>query len=194
MLQNNSYKYQLKLLLYVAFIYFCLIMIFSSVFQTFGWSRDYIGYKKIFTFEYGLALLSKSLFGSNVRDFIYAAQAMIGLNKSGNVSDFMSPLNAKYLILLISFVINAFVTPKTDSVNTVLMKVMAFGLCFYYWLLPINLPVISVRLAEFYTSVFVLYFFLNVRNFKFKEKKIIQLYDMVVVLLYSIASIRTSIL
>lgn len=327
-----SSKQEIRLLVFAVFLYFCLLMILAAVCQRFGWSNDYVGYKKIFTFEYGqrresvepffrllryindiyfssallpiyvftalfsfcvkwrafcfitgkrpyliffchtlcffwileytqirascaiaiflcsipdlangkasrflakavlatlfhysaflmlfffiymkifkskkwyvllpvvglmFAVLCNAMFGTRLREVMYLVESALGLRKSGNISDFMSPFNSKYLMLLVMFLINAAATPRSDAVNTVMMKSMSFGLCFYYWLNPLWLPVISVRLAEFYTSVFVLYFFLNIRNFRLKEKNVCRICVLVVAALYSVASIKTAIL
>ncbi len=145
-------------------------------------------------FGFIFSVMCSNLFGSKLRELLWLLERVSGLNKSGNISDFMSPFNSKYLMLLFSFSFNAFFTPKSDKTDSILMKSMSFGLCFYYFFNPIGLPVISVRLAEFYTSVFVMYFFLNIKNIRIKEKAIFKIGIFLPVILYSIASIKTGIL
>lgn len=329
---DNSARKQIKILVYISFLYFCGFMIFASISQFWGFSNDYKGYKMIFTFDYGSVRQKTELFfsflrfindlyfhssilsififtsffsfilkwnafkqitdkspyfiffchtlcfywileytqirascaiaifmssipdlinkdsknyllksfvatlfhysasfmfilylyikifrnkkwyiffpifgfifaigcdkilGSQLRDFFYLLEKASGLNKSGNISDFMSPFNLKYLLLLFSFLMNAIVTPEEDTRNIILLKIMSLGLCFYYWLNPLGLPVVSVRLAEFFTSVFVLYLFLNIKNFPIKEKMPFRMWALLVVFLYASASLRTAIL
>lgn len=75
-----------------------------------------------------------------------------------------------------------------------LAQSMSFGLCFYYWLNPVQLPVISVRLAEYFTSVFVLYFMNASKYISVKEKRVMLVVPVSVIALYSFATFRTTIL
>ena len=74
-------------------------------------------------------------FASNLTKYVYLLQDLIGLNKSGGESDFMSPWNLKYATLLFLFLLVSTLIKKEDS---------------------LNLPVISVRFAEFYSVVYVI--------------------------------------
>lgn len=142
-------------------------------------------------FGFCFALFADSAFASSIRNFIYLVESTAGLQKSGNVSGFMSPLNAKYLMLLILFLFYLMFLPKTDKKNMLLAKSMSFGLCFYYWLNPVHLPVISVRMAEFYTSVFVLLFMNASKYLPIKEKRILLLLPVLSVFLYGTATFNT---
>lgn len=192
-LKNNKYRnYLLKAFIATLFHYSAFTMfIFYIYVRIFRSKKMYILLPVIGFF---FSVICDEILGSELRNILYVLEKASGLNKSGNVSDFMSPFNTKYLLLLVTFAVNAVFTKENDSVNIILMKAVSFGLCFYYWLNPIGLPVISVRLAEFYTSVFVLYYFMNIRNFPLKEKKPLLVIPISMFLAYSAASIKTGIL
>lgn len=145
-------------------------------------------------FGFLFAVCSKGFFSSWLRDSIYLFQNATGFNKSGGMSDFMSPFNMKYLVLLIFFSFYLYFIPLSDKKNMLLAKSMSFGLCFYYWLNPIQLPVISVRLAEYFTSVFVLYFMNASKYIPVKEKRVMLFVPVSVIALYSFATFRTTVL
>ncbi|MCM1321958.1 MAG: EpsG family protein [Bacteroides sp.] len=176
---------------------FCIAFCFhySAIFILF-----FLVFIKVFKSKGSLAVLVVfgfffAVFTSSAKaivNFIYLIQDVLGFNKSGNVSDFMSPFNLKYLVLLTAFLLYLYFIPPTDKKNMLLAKSMAFGLCFYYYLNPIHLPVISVRLAEYFTSVFVLFFVNTSKYLPFKEKKIIIAIPVTVILFYGYASAKTS--
>lgn len=133
-----------------------------------------------------------SSYGNQLRSLIDTIALFLHISNTGNISDFMSPFNFKYLMLLVLFFVYSFFLPESDKLNILLLKSMSFGLCFYYWLNPVHLPVVSVRLAEFFTSVFIIWSFNCNIYIKVKEKKITLLFPIIVILLYSIASLRTA--
>lgn len=192
LIEKKSRQYLFKALIATLFHYSGFFMVILFLYDRL------IKHKTVYIvlplFGFLFAIVCDNILGAKLRALLHMIERSIGLSKSGNISDFMSPFNSKYLMLLLSFFLNSLFTPKSDRVNYTLMKSMSFGLCIFYWLNPIGLPVISVRLAEFFTSVFVLYFFNNVRNIKIKEKKIVKFGWFMIVVLYSIASIRTGIL
>lgn len=192
LVNNNNKKYLVKAFIATLFHYSAFTMfVFFLYVKLFRRKYFYILFP-IMGFIF--ANVCSSIIGNKIQGYIHFVEQLIGLNKSGNISNFMSPFNAKYLLLLSTFIINGISTPQGDYINSNLMKAMSFGLCFYYWLNPAGLPVISVRLAEFYTSVFVLYFFLNIKNLRIKEKIFYYIWVLIVVILYFVASLRTAIL
>ena len=192
LINNKNKDYLIKAFIATLFHYSAFTMfIFYLYVRLFKSKRIYI---LLTLFGFLFSILCSNFLGRELRKILFIIEKASGINKSGTISDFMSPFNKKYLILLITFILNALVTDEFDVINMTLMKAMSFGLCFYYWLNPLGLPVISVRLAEFYTSVFVLYYFLNIRNIRVKEKKVFTIIPLIVVGIYTIASLRTAIL
>jgi hypothetical protein len=137
------------------------------------------------------AIIASKVIGSYFRDIIYQLQMITGLNKSGSESDFMSVFNLKYLALLFAFFLLSFFLEPLNRRDLLLFQSFAFGLCFYYYLNPINLPVISVRLAEFYTSVFII-FLPNVMLKTFKEERFSLFLATIFILFYSYATLKTT--
>lgn len=129
---------------------------------------------------------------SDIRNLIYFIQEIVGINKSGNISSFMSPLNVKYLMLFLAFSFYLIFIPDLDKKNILLAKTMSFGLCAYYWLNPLHLPVISVRLAEFYTSIFVIFFMNTTKYICIKEKQGLISLPVLISVFYSFATARTA--
>jgi hypothetical protein len=138
------------------------------------------------------ALVSSTIVAENFRDIIYQLQIIIGIDKSGPESTFMSVFNLKYLSLLFMFFLSSFFITPSSNIDMLLFQSFAFGLCFYYYLNPINLPVISVRFAEFYTSVFIVLIPNIISKTKFKEKKTLLLLFTFFVLFYSYATLKTT--
>lgn len=192
LIDKKNKSYLIKAVVATLFHYSAFTMFIFYVYVKFFKSQKIYILFPIFGFVF--SIMCSNLFGSKLRELLWLLERVSGLKKSGNISDFMSPFNSKYLMLLFCFLFNAFFTPKSDKANSILMKAMSFGLCFYYFFNPIGLPVITVRLAEFYTSVFVLYFFLNIKNVRIKEKIICKAGVFFPIILYSIASIRTGVL
>lgn len=183
------------------FLEFCLAFCFhySSVFimSFFIFSKICKTKRSLFLFPFFgflFAVCSKGFFSSWLRNSIYLFQTTTGFNKSGGMSDFMSPFNIKYLVLLAFFLFYLYFIPIYDKKNMLLAKSMSFGLCFYYWLNPVQLPVISVRLAEYFTSVFVLYFMNASKYIPIKEKKYMLFIPVSIIILYSFATLRTTLL
>ncbi|WP_455673671.1 EpsG family protein [Phocaeicola sp.] len=126
--------------------------------------------------------------------YIYLVQEFIGLNKSGNESDFIKPSNLKYLMSLLSLFVVYKMLPLDDYKNAILFRFYSFGLCCFYYILPAQLPVIAVRLAEFYTpTLFIVYtncVFL-IGN-KCKRLLLLVAFD-IFVLFYCYASLKTTV-
>jgi hypothetical protein len=138
------------------------------------------------------ALVSSKIIARYLRDVIYQLQIISRINKSGPEDTFMSVFNLKYISLLSIFFISYFFIIPSDSIDTLLFQSFAFGLCFFYYLNPINLPVISVRFAEFYTSVFIILIPNIILKINFKEKKFLIFLFTFFVLFYSYATLKTT--
>ena len=136
------------------------------------------------------AFVCDVFFGKKLQTYIIFLENILGFNKSGNISDFIKPWNLKYaaltlICILILLLINF------DRKNFILMQSCVFGICFFYYLNPIHLPVISVRLAEFYTSVVVILFINAMQLLHIKEKTILEIFIGVFFVLYSKATLNT---
>lgn len=153
-IENNKVKFFIKLIIATLFHYSAIIMIFCWIYvRLFRRNTIYILIPAI-----GFILAMS--FGSmkELAQFIYIAQEFLGLNKSGNVSDFIKPYNLKYLASLSFLFLTYLILPKNQKRETVLFRIYSFGLCCFYYILPAQLPVIAVRLAEYYTpTLFIVY-------------------------------------
>ena len=140
------------------------------------------------------SVICSSIIGTQIMQLIQFIDVFLHFGKSGNISDFMSPFNLKYIVLLIAFVFYGRLCSITDDKNIILLKSYSFGLCVYYWLLPACLPVISVRIAEYFTSIFVI-FILNISQ-KIKGKYYYLKFcpAVIITILYGYASFKTCIL
>jgi hypothetical protein len=138
------------------------------------------------------ALISSITIEKYLRDIIYQLQIIIGINKSGPEDTFMSVFNLKYLSLLAMFFLISFFVISHNNIDMLLFQSFAFGLCFYYYLNPINLPVVSVRFTEFYTSVFIILIPNVISRIQFKEKKFLLFLFGFFVLFYSYATLKTT--
>jgi hypothetical protein len=138
------------------------------------------------------ALVASNTVAERFRDVIQQLQVVTGIYKSGTESDFMSVFNLKYLSLLTIFFLSFFFIVPSDGIDILLFQSFAFGLCFYYYLNPISLPVISVRFAEFYTSVFIILIPSIISKINFKEKKFLLFMFTFFVLFYSYATLKTT--
>jgi hypothetical protein len=146
----------------------------------------------VVTIGFIFALVSSSIVVEHLRDSIYQLQKITGINKSGPENEFMSVFNLKYLSLLFMFFLLAFFITPSNNIDMLLFQSFAFGLCFYYYLNPINLPIISVRFAEFYTSVFIMLIPNIISKINFKEKKLLLFLFTFFVLFYSYATLKTT--
>lgn len=75
-------------------------------------------------------------FASNLTKYVYLLQDLIGLNKSGGESDFMSPWNLNMQTLLFLFLLVFNIDKKEDSSNLSLYKIFSFGLLLLLLLAP----------------------------------------------------------
>lgn len=138
------------------------------------------------------AVIASNLIGGKLRVFIYAVESALGFNKSGNVLESTSPFNLKYLYLLFLFFTTSFFVDVENKIDYLLMKSFSFGLCIYFWLNPSGLPVICVRFAEYFTSVFIIYIYNVCINLPFKEKKLLLFIPVISTLFYGYASMKTA--
>lgn len=191
LINKNYRKYIVKAVVALLFHYSSFTMFVFYYFVRFCKTKKSVMLFPVCGFLF--AVLVSQVLGSQLREMIYVIERLSGLNKSGTVSDFMSPFNAKYLMILVGFLLCAFFVREDDVRNFTLCKAVSFGLCIYYWLNPAGLPVISVRLAEFYTSAFVLCFFNCARFIPIKEKAVAYMLPACCSALYALASIRTAI-
>ena len=192
LIKNRNREYFVKVAIAICFHYSSILMVVFYLYIKMIRSRLLLILFPVFGFIFSFA--SSTLLGEQLRSVVYIIETASGLSKSGNVSDFMSPFNLKYLMLLVTFILHALKTCKLDTKNIILLQSVSFGLCCYYWLLPTNLPVIAVRFAEFYTCVFVIYYFSNLISFKKYNKGAVFILNIVVVSLYFASSLRTAIL
>lgn len=194
LIKKRSGKYFIKVVIATCFHYSAILMLLFYLYVKKINSRFLIVLFPVFGFVFSL-IASTTILGEGMQSLIFILGKKLSLfNKLGNVSDFITPFNLKYLMLLITFVIHALKTSRNDYRNLILMKTVSFGLCCFYWLLPTELPVVFVRFAEFYTCTFVIYYFSNLVNWKNWSKKILFLSNFIVVILYSVATFRTTML
>lgn len=151
--ENRPTRFFVKMLIATLFHYSAMIMLFCWIYTRMARS---IKFYVVVTLSGVVFSIFFTEFASTLTKYIYMLQDLIGLNKSGGESDFMSPWNLKYATLLSLFLLASTLIKKEDSLNFTLYKIFSFGLCCYYYLLPLQLPVISVRFAEFYSVVYII--------------------------------------
>lgn len=188
---NRPKRYFFKMCIAVCFHYSAIMMLPCWIYIHFFKKNKY--YLIIPVIGFIIALL----FGKNeeLMRLIFIVEDMLGLNKSGNVSDFIKPYNLKYLVSLFGLYIIYRILPENDKKNTYLFRIYSFGLCCFYFILPAQLPVMAVRFAEFYTPVL----FIVVINCYYyiydKTKRFIYIsYFHGYILLYLYASLNTTLL
>ena len=187
---NKPFCYICKTLIATLFHYSAIIMIFCWTYVRFANTKKKCVFITISGFFVSIFLESTPV----LTEYVYLIQEAVGLNKSGIESNFMSPWNTKYLMLLSLFIYLSAIIKKDDVKNFTLFKIYSFGLCCYYYLLPIQLPVISVRLAEFYTVVLII-LLVNIaydNNYCTKKKRFMLLSTALLVsVLYGYAAMKT---
>lgn len=134
------------------------------------------------------AAVAGDVIGNQLHSLLFQMQVFIGLTKLGDSSNFISVFNLKYLSLLIVFCISC-IFISDNKTDLLLLQSTAFGLCFFYYLHPVNLPVVSVRLAEFYTSI-VIILVPNIMLRKFKEKYFLLFIINVFFLFYAYSTLK----
>ena len=125
-------------------------------------------------------------------NLIYMIQEFIGLNKSGNVSDFIKPYNLKYLTSLLFLFLTYKILPEDNKREIVLFRIYSFGLCCFYYILPAQLPVIAVRLAEYYTPAFFIVFTNCANNQNGYKRYCLFFLLMIYTILYCYAALKTT--
>lgn len=187
--KHKNFPFLLKALIATLFHYSGIVVFVFFVFQKIIDTPRKC--KSIVIFGFFLAFFVNYFAGNylaSLRSVIYFLQNKVGLNKSGGVYNF-SLFNLKYLSFLFMFIYFGKYA-STTRISIILYQSIAFGLCFFYYLNPIRLPVISIRFTEYFTSVFVIYF-ANILSFKkinIIEKSSIILF----ILFYSFATLRTT--
>lgn len=104
------------------------------------------------------AFICSSNISSSIENVIFYLQKATGINKSGGSLDLIKPTNLKYTILFLFFLISLKVVNSDDQKNFIFLQSCAMGLCYFYYLNPVHLPVISVRFAEFHNTVITILF------------------------------------
>lgn len=104
------------------------------------------------------AFICSSKFSSNIENAVLFLSKVTGINKVGDSLDFIQPTNLKYMSLLLYFLISLKVINPADKKNFILLQSCAMGLCYFYYLNPVHLPVISVRFAEYHNTVVTILF------------------------------------
>lgn len=104
------------------------------------------------------AFICSSRFSSDIENAVYFLSKVTGINKVGDSLDFIQPTNLKYTFLLLYFLISLKVINPSDKKNFILLQSFAMGLCYFYYLNPVHLPVISVRFAEYHNTVVTILF------------------------------------
>ena len=151
--ENRSFCFFIKMLIATLFHYSAMIMLFCWIYTRMARSIKFCVVVTLTGVVFSIFFVE---FASNLTKYVYLLQDLIGLNKSGGESDFMSPWNLKYATLLFLFLLVSTLIKKEDSLNFTLYMIFSFGVCCYYYLLPLQLPVISVGFAEFYSVVYVI--------------------------------------
>lgn len=188
--RGNPTHYFYKVVIATLFHYSAIIMVFCWIYVRLANTKK----KCVLITIIGLLFSIFVNSFSTLAEYIYLIQATVGLNKSGAESDFMSSWNAKYLMLLSLFIYISIVVKREDVRNFTLYQIFSFSLCCYYYLLPAQLPVISVRLAEFYAVVFII-LLVNIafdKKYCTKQKKyMILTIALTVSILYGYAAMKT---
>jgi hypothetical protein len=187
---HDDFSFFLKSAVAVLFHYSALSLFLFYFYQKISAKKKIYILLPVLGFLFALTIGKKA--GADFRNFFYSAEKFFKLNKAGNVITNATPLNLKYVYLLILFVFLSIFLNEKDGKNFILMKAYSFGLCFYFWLNQMALPVVSVRFAEFYTTVFVLYSFNMYSKIKIKEKSVLRFIPVLSILFYGYASLRTS--
>lgn len=189
-LKNNK-KIQYFLLCLIALMvhYSAIVMIFFFFFQKISRNKKFYVSMVIMGFFFAI-FAQKTTLGNKMQEIVYFLQNTTGVNKSGTVNDFLSVFNLKYLAFLVMYLLYAKYLNKNDG-DMILFKSISLGLCFFYWLLPLRLPVISVRFAEYYISICCVFFANNMTNFPIKDKKINVFIIFVFLSFYLYATLKT---
>lgn len=188
-LKNNKiFQFYVKAAVAVLFHYSAIFMFVFPFFIKIFYTRKRLLVVMIVGIVF--AFICDTLFQQKLQIYILFVEKSLHFNKSGNISNFIKPWNLKYAVLtLVCIFILRFT--KLDKKNFILMQSCVFGICFFYYLNPVQLPVISVRLAEFYTSVIVVLFVNSMWVYRFREKTILLILIGVFFILYSKATLGT---
>lgn len=188
---NKPKRYFFKMILASCFHYSAIMMLPCWIYIHFFKKNKYYIIIPV------IGLIIALLFGTNkeLMKLIFIIEELLGLNKSGNVSDFIKPYNLKYLVSLFSLYIIYRILPENDKKNGYLFRIYSFALCCFYYILPAQLPVMAVRFAEFYTPVLFIVFINCYYYIHNKTKRYIYLtFFHGYILLYLYASLKTTLL
>lgn len=189
-IRNDDFKnYFFKILLAFMFHYSSIMMFFCWLYIKISKSVKF--YVVIPIIGFVIAIVGRYI-KVDAFEFITKIQLIFNINKSGNISDFMSVFNLKYLsMLILLLILSKILIFSNNHYLLVLFKIYSFGLCFYYYLNPLSLPVISVRFAEYYTTVIVLLLAEASFNNKVKQKSFFLCCSIFFILFYFYATIKT---
>lgn len=185
---DRIFRFYVKAAVAVLFHYSAILMFIFPFFINFFYTRK----RLLIVMLVGIvfAFICDTLLGQRLQNYIFFIEKILYFNKLGNVSDFMKPWNLKYAVLTL-VCLSILLLIDLDRNNLILMQSCVFGICFFYYLNPVHLPVISVRLAEFYTSVVVVLFVNAIWYIRIKEKTILLLFIGIFFILYSKATLNT---
>lgn len=187
-IKNNKLKFTIKLFCATLFHYSAIIMIFCWIYvRLFNKNIVYIFIPFV---GFMIAMFIGSM--KELANLIYMVQEFIGLNKSGNVSDFIKPYNLKYLTSLLFLFLTYKILPEDNKREIVLFRIYSFGLCCFYYILPAQLPVIAVRLAEYYTPAFFIVFTNCANNQNGYKRYCLFFLLMIYTILYCYAALKTT--